>query len=179
MGEQEGVGSTTMAEAEAAKQILITVERMAMLYYHLASRVVSALGDEKGRELVAEAIASYGREVGERHRRRVVAAGYEASCENYAALPDLPGLAWSQEYMPTVSRGRKELKVCPLAKYWIEKGAEELGRLYCYVDQAKYSAFDPDCECRHLKNVLDGDEACEIVPKKRSEWSRIDGGARR
>ena len=62
------------------------------------------------------------------------------------------------------------MPVCPLAKHWIEKGAQRLGRLYCYVDQAKYATFDPECECRHLRNVLDGDDRCEIVARKRSEW---------
>ena len=179
MSDKQNVGSSLMAESEAARQMLIAVERMAMLHYHFARTLVDELGKEKGRELIAQAIASYGREVGECHRQRIVAAGHEASCENYGTLPDLPGLAWSPRYMPVVSRGGKELRMCPMAKYWIEKGAESLGRLYCYVDQAKYAAFDPECECRHLQNVLDGDETCQIVAKKRSEWPRIDEGVER
>lgn len=177
MDEQDGVEPRMIQEAEAARQILTAVERMAMLYYHLANTAVSELGDERGRALIAGAIASYGREVGERHRQRVTAAGHEASCESYSALPDLPGLPWSPEYMPMVSRDGREIRVCPLAKYWIEKGAERLARLYCRVDQAKYAAFDPECECRHLKNVLDGDDACEVVAKKKLEWAAVDGGA--
>jgi hypothetical protein len=59
----------------------------------------------------------------------------------------------------------------------MERGAESLGRLYCYVDQAKFAAFDPECECRHLKNVLDGDETCEVVARKRWQWDESQGGS--
>ncbi|MGI5835995.1 MAG: L-2-amino-thiazoline-4-carboxylic acid hydrolase [Chloroflexota bacterium] len=157
-------------QEEALQQVLITVERLAMLYYHFANTLEKELGREKGRELVAKAIAAYGQEVGERHREKVIAAGYEPNCDNFKKVPDLPSLAWSLNGMPVMLIDGKEKPVCPLAKYWIEKGAAELGRLYCYVDQAKYTAFDPESECRHLKNVLDGDDCCQVVAKKRSEW---------
>ncbi len=162
---------------EARAQVLTMVERVAMVYYHFATTIIEELGEERGRELISRAIERYGREVGERHRRRVIQAGLEPSCENYKAVPDLARLAWSPESLPRVEVDGRQLRVCPLAKYWIEKGARDIGRLYCWVDQAKYRAFDPECECRHLQNVLDGDDCCKVVAKKRSEWERIDGGA--
>jgi predicted ArsR family transcriptional regulator len=170
--------SETIPKAEALAQILTSVERLAMLYYHFAGTLVEELGEEKGKALIRKAIHAYGTEVGERQRRRVTEAGYAASCENYKALPDLPAMAWSQDGMPRMMLHGKETPVCPLAKYWIEKGASDLGRLYCHVDQAKYSTFDPECECRHLENVLDGDERCLIVVKKKNEWDASTGGAR-
>lgn len=166
-----------MPVAEALQQVLIMSERLAMLHYHFANTLVQELGEERGRELVARAIAAYGREVGERQRQRVTAAGYPPDCDNYKVLPDLPMMAWSPDGMPTVRRNGRELRVCPLAKYWMERGAESLGRLYCYVDQAKFAAFDPECECRHLKNVLDGDETCEVVARKRWQWDESQGGS--
>jgi len=174
MEHQTANGSKTIPVSEALTQILTTVERVAMLYYHFADTLVRELGEEKGKELIRKAIAAYGTEVGERQRRRVSEAGYAVSCENYKVVPDLPTMAWSQEGMPTLVRRGKEMPVCPLAKYWIEKGASDLGRLYCYVDQAKYSTFDPACECRHLENVLEGDDRCLIVVKKKSEWADME-----
>jgi hypothetical protein len=76
--------------------------------------------------------------------------------------------------MPTLTIQGGERPVCPMAKYWIEREAADLGRLYCHVDQAKFAAFDPECECRHPQNVLDGDARCEIVAKKRAEWAETD-----
>lgn len=178
MEHQAARESETIPKTEALAQILTSVERLAMLYYHFASTLVGELGEEQGKELIRKAIAAYGTEVGERQRRRVTAAGYAASCENYKALPDLPAMAWSQDGMPRMMLHGKETPVCPLAKYWIEKEASGLGRLYCHVDQAKYSTFDPECECRHLENVLDGDERCLIVVKKKGDWDELSGGAR-
>jgi hypothetical protein len=163
-------------QAEATAQVQIAVERLAMLHYHCAATLVQELGEEKARDLIAKAIASYGREIGERQRRRVVEAGYEPTCENYEAVPDLPWLAWLPENLPMAKVGDREVPVCPMAKYWIDKGAQELGRQYCYVDQAKFAAYNSDCECRHLKNVLDGDKCCEIVARTRAEW-RSDASA--
>jgi hypothetical protein len=171
--------AATMPAAEALQQILITVERIAMLHYHFANTLVSELGEERGMELTRKAIAAYGEEIGERQRRRVIEAGLPASCEHYKAVPDLPALAWSPEGMPTLVRDGKEIAVCPLAKYWIERGAADLGRLYCFVDQAKFTVFDPDCECRHLENVLDGDDRCTIVTKKKREWEQADAASPR
>jgi hypothetical protein len=169
-------GAPTIPVSEALQQILITAERIAMLHYHFANTLVSELGEERGKELTRKAIAAYGTEVGERQRLRVTAMGKAASCENYKAAPDLPALAWSPEGMPRLVRDGKEIAVCPLAKYWLERGAADLGRLYCYVDQAKFEAFDPTCECRHLANVLDGDDRCTIVAKKTQEWAQEDAG---
>ncbi len=176
MEEQAAREDAMMPKAEALDQILVSVERLAMLYYHFASTLVGELGAEKGQALIRQAIAAYGTEVGERQRRRVTAAGYTASCENFKALPDLPTMAWSAEGMPRVLLHGKETPVCPLAKYWIERGAAALGRLYCHVDQAKYATFDPECECRHLENVLDGHERCRVVVKKKREWEEQMGG---
>lgn len=174
MEHRTGGDAAAMPVSEALQQILITAERIAMLHYHFANTLVTELGEERGKELVRKAIAAYGTEVGERQRARVTAMGKAASCENYKAAPDLPALAWSPEGMPRIVRDGKEIAVCPLAKYWLERGAEELGRLYCFVDQAKFAAFDPACECRHLANVLDGDDHCSVVAKKQWEWDQAE-----
>lgn len=174
MSDRQNSQPATVSVAEAVAQIGIAVERLAMLHYHYARRIVEELGEERGRKLISDAIAAYGREIGERHRRKTMEAGVAASVENYKTLPDLPTLAWTEEFKPVRSVAGRPMPICPLAAYWMDVGAESLGRLYCYVDQAKYAAFDPECECRHLKNVLDGDEGCQIVAKKRWEWEELD-----
>lgn len=174
MREQTSGEQATVPAAEALQQISIAVERIAMLHYHFATTLVAELGEEKARELITKAIASYGKEVGEIQRRRVIEAGLEPTCENFKAVVDLPRMAWLPENMPVHVANGKELRICPMAKYWIDKGATDLGRLYCYVDQAKYRAYNLDCECRHLSNVLDGGDDCQVVAKTRAEWEIID-----
>jgi hypothetical protein len=45
-------------------------------------------------------------------------------------------------------------------------GEPALGRLYCYMDQSKYKAYNPELECVHVKNILDGDPYCELAVRK-------------
>ena len=47
--------------------------------------------------------------------------------------------------------------------------AARLGRLYCFVDQAKQEAYNPDYEFLHLKNVLDGDPYCVFALRQRAD----------
>jgi hypothetical protein len=43
------------------------------------------------------------------------------------------------------------------------------------MDQAKYQAYNPELECVHVKNVLDGDPYCELAirTKKKQRAKRI------
>ncbi len=52
----ENIESRTLPESEALEQILVTVERLAMLHYHFAVTLVAELGEDRGRELVSRAI---------------------------------------------------------------------------------------------------------------------------
>ena len=61
-----------------------------------------------------------------------------------------------------------------MAKLWRELGENELGRLYCYVDLAKYMTFNPDFKLMHLKALPDGDEYCELVVRPTTQQERSD-----
>ncbi len=147
----------------ALRDVEIMAERLAMLYYHFARVLVEELGEERARELIARAIEGYGTECGRRVREGVLAMGKPLTPENYSLVPDLPSLGWE---VAGASADEKEIRAvvshCPLAAYWKHVGAEKLARLYCFVDQAKYSAYNSDLKCKHVRNVLDGDAACEI-----------------
>ena len=55
-----------------------------------------------------------------------------------------------------------KIKHCPLAVQWKEMGLNEYDRIYCNVDQAKYSLYNDKLICEHEENVLDGDESCML-----------------
>jgi len=61
-----------------------------------------------------------------------------------------------------------------MGKYWNEMGMGELGRLYCFVDVAKYMAFNPDYKLVHLKALPDGDEHCEFAIGLTTEQEKKD-----
>jgi len=66
---------------------------------------------------------------------------------------------------------RVRVHTCYLADTWKELRVPEIGRLYCFVDQAKYESFNPELECVHTKNVLDGDPFCELAVRLKKNQS--------
>jgi hypothetical protein len=104
----------------------------------------------------------YGEHVGRSVRQEVEAMGLPNDVENYGKVSDLPSVGWEGEVAETEGGPRHRALYCPLAAVWKELGSEELGRLYCFVDQAKYRAFNPRAALIHTCNVLDGDPYCEF-----------------
>jgi len=154
-----------VSKEEARQQVLSIINRMALLHYCFSKTLVEVLGEKKGKEVIRKAIDFYGEEVGKKVKEKTLAKGLETLQQNYQE--DLPAFGWSIEGVVVDSEPRARVHVCQLAKVWNELGAPELGRLYCFVDQAKYKAYNPELECVHVKNVLDGDPYCELAVRTR------------
>jgi len=58
---------------------------------------------------------------------------------------------------------------CPFAKVWKEKGAEEIGLIYCEQDIALMKAYNPNINFKRPKNVLKGDGICLFDVKVESQ----------
>ena len=150
-----------LTQEEATRQVLSIVNRMALLHYSYAKTLIRELGARKGKEVTRKAIDFYGRQVGKQVRERTKAKGLQTLLENYQE--DLPLLGWNMEKVVVDGEPRVRIYDCNLAKAWNKLGAPGLGRLYCYMDQAKYTAYNPKLECVHAKNTLDGDPCCELA----------------
>lgn len=153
----------TVSRCDAVADVRLMARRTALLYYYFAKTLVDELGEEEGKRLIAKAIWAYGEHCGRAVREGVEAQGLPPTHENYSKAPDLPKLGWETGSV-TLDDGEQRpiVTYCPLAAVWQELGAEELGRMYCFVDQAKQHAYNPDDEFSHTKNVLDGDDCCEF-----------------
>jgi len=153
-----------ISKAEAAQQVRQMGRMMATLYYHMSCQVIDAVGIEQGKEIIGKAILALGTERGQEQCEKVVAMGYDHIPENYGKVPDLPALGWD---VSTVENPENDTHVkityCPFAQVWQEKDFAEIGRLYCFIDQAKYTGFHSDCDLTTLKNVLEGADYCEMV----------------
>jgi predicted hydrocarbon binding protein len=140
--------------------------RTALLHYYFSKTVVDRLGEEEGKKLIKEAIWAYGQHCGRAVREGVQEMGLPITDENFYQIRDLPKHGWETDTI-TLENGdeRRIVTYCPLAATFKALGpqGEELGRLYCTVDQAKYQAYDPEKEFVHARNVLDGDACCEFV----------------
>jgi hypothetical protein len=152
----------TMPREQCAQDVRRMARRTALLYHFFVTTLAQHLGEEKAKTLTSEAIRRYGEHVGRRVRQGVEEMGLTNDIENYGAYPDLPSVGWEGTVAETEHGPRSRVLYCPLAAVWKELGAEELGRMYCYVDQAKYRAFNPRAELIHTCNMLDGDPYCEF-----------------
>jgi hypothetical protein len=151
----------TIDKEKARREVLSIVKRAALIHYCYGKTLIGELGEEKGKELIMKAIQAYGEAVGTTVKEETLAKGLDLALENYQE--DLPSLGWEVENVVVDGEPRARVHVCHLANVWKELDAPEIGRMYCYVDQAKFKAYSPKLECVHEKNVLDGDPFCELA----------------
>jgi len=164
--------------AEAAYEVELASRRLALLHLAFAKTLVQEFGPSKGKQLVAKAIKAYGRMIGEQVRKDVLAQGLEPTPENYGVgtSRSLPNIGMHERVEEVEAEGKKRLRAygCVMARVWNEYGENELGRLYCYVDPAKYMAYNPDYKLAHAKVLPGGDAYCEFCIRPTSAKERAD-----
>jgi hypothetical protein len=157
---------------ECSEEIKLMARRTALLHYYFSKAIVEKLGEEEGKALIKEAILAYGRHCGQAVKEGVEAMGLPLTDENYGRVRDLPKYGWEGGAV-TLPDGevRPIVTFCPIAAALKELGpdAVELGRFYCYVDQGKYEAYNPELEFIHAQNVLDGEPYCEFLVQPASK----------
>lgn len=164
---------------EVAKQeIEIVSRRIALLHLSYAKTLIEEFGENKGIELIAKAIKNYGIYIGEKTRKEVMEKGLEPTPENfkYGESLRIPkfGMHDKIETIEVDVKQRRRAYGCVLAKLWKEYGEEKLGRLYCYVDTAKYMAYNPNFKLIHITTVLEGSNYCEFAVRSTVEKERQD-----
>ena len=166
----------TVSLSVAAKQVEVTSQRLALLHLAYARTIINELGEEKGKKLVLKAIKDYGERVGEQARRKVAALGLPTTPENYGKASDLPeyGMHRGKEKVVVDGEERTRAYGCVMGELWMEEGEAELGRLYCYVDAAKYMAYNPDFKLYHTKALPDGDGFCELCVRPTTDQEKRD-----
>lgn len=157
-----------IAKEQAIKDVRILAQRMALLFRCFCEELESELGEEKTEKLVRKVIDKYGTHCGRQVRKHIDALNLPPQGKNYAMGQDLPSVGWETERLAGKSEEvRVRVHYCPLASTWKELGQTKYDRLYCFVDQAKYRAYNAELECTHLLNQLDGHDVCELLIKKK------------
>ena len=154
-------------KSEALEQVNLAIRRAALLYHYFADTLISEFGEDEGRRLILKAIGAYGAHIGNAAGDRARQIGLQSLPDNFQ--DDLPMMAWEAEEVVVDNEKRTRVHHCPLAAVWKELGNPDHARLYCFVDQAKMTAFNPDYTYVHLKNIIDGDPHCELVVRNNSE----------
>lgn len=159
---------------EAKEQVRKVCKRLALLHLSYAKVIIDELGEVEGKNLVLKAIKDYGIRIGENVKETVHAKGSNNDPENYTE--DLPSYGMHDKMEKVNLNNEEYIRAygCVMGKYWKELGENEIGRYYCYVDPAKYMAFNPDFKLIHTKTIPDGDEYCEFKIKHTTEQERDD-----
>ncbi len=167
-------GKETVALEEAKEQVRKVCVRLGLLHLSFAKTLVDELGEEKGKQLILKAIKDYGVRIGEEAKSNAASQGLDNNIANF--IGDLPsyGMHDRSERVEVDGETRRRVYGCVMAEVWNESGEGELGRLYCYVDPAKYMAFNPKFKLIHTKALPDGDEYCELVVRPTIEQERKD-----
>lgn len=159
---------------EAKKQVEKVCKRLALLHLSYAKTIMNELGDKEGKELILKAIKDYGIRIGEEAKEKVTALGMNNDLENYKEDLPLYGMHDGTEKIEVNGEKRIRAFGCVMGKLWKELGEDKIGRLYCYVDPAKYMAYNPNYKLVHTKSIPDGDKYCEFTVKSTTEQERKD-----
>lgn len=164
----------TVALEEAIEQVRKVCVRLGLLHLSFAKTLVNELGEKKGKQLVMKAIKDYGTRIGEEAKKEASAQGFDNNPINFANDLPLYGMHESEEILEVSGEKRVRAYGCIMGKLWNELGEGKLGRLYCYVDPAKYMAFNPNFKLIHTKALPDEDEYCELTVRPTTEQERKD-----
>ena len=145
--------SASMPISECKKQVRLMGNHFGSLFYHFAATIMNSLGKEEGTKLVLKAVRAYGHERGTRIKKKVQEAGLPLTHENFNKFSDLPRLGWD------VDEGR--ILYCAYANPWIIHHREEIGKLYCEVDIAKFQTYNPKIKVIRKQSLLEGDSCCQ------------------
>jgi hypothetical protein len=172
-GKKEKIESVPMDEVRQA--LIGQGRRLALIHLEYAKAIVEELGEERGIKVISRAIKSYGSKIGKKTKEEVLAKGLEAIPENFNKgdtyrVPNIHGALHDTRGVIEVDGAKRVHSTgCIAGKVWKEEGEEKLGRLYCYMDVAKYMAFNPHYKYVHIKAVPDGDGCCEMGIKPTTE----------
>ena len=163
-----------MNRNDAEEQVAKVCKRLALLHLSYAKTIINELGKEAGQKLVLKAIKDYGTRIGSSVKKEVEKKELANTPENYKE--DLPAYGMHEKIEHARVCGEKGLRSfgCVMGKLWHELGEDEIGRLYCYVDPAKYMAYNPDFALVHKKSIPDGDDYCEFIIRKTTKKEKED-----
>jgi hypothetical protein len=165
---------------QASRALASASRRIGLLHMAYARAIIDALGEEQGTRIISEAIKDYAIKIGEKTKEEVEAQGLPATPENFEhgrsyALPDIPGMHAKWEKHED-SEGNERICAygCVMGQVWKEYGEEKIGRLYCYMDTAKYMGYNPDYKLIHHKALPDGDDCCEFEIRRTTPQEQKD-----
>ncbi len=154
---------------EAAREVELVSRRVALLHLSYAKMLTEEFGERHGKELILKAIKDYGKCIGEKRRDEIEERGMEPVPENFGKGDAMRIPRFGMHSRLEDSGRSMKLHGCVMGKLWREYGEEDLGKLYCYVDPAKYMGFNEYYIQVHEKAMPAGHEYCEFMVRPSTE----------
>lgn len=140
-------------------------EMLAMLFAVMADTVIKRCGEEKGTEIVKDAVFRFGYERGVGIRNKVLLSNEEITFENFEKYHDIPdNNGWDCESTHSDTRLWEYTRYCPYSNKWKQMGLESVGKHYCEVDRSIMLGYFGDVEFERLQ-LFDSskDGHCEMI----------------
>lgn len=133
---------------------------MAELYYFMAKEMIDKLGEENGKKAVKAAVTKFGKARAELMKDEAKERGLEINAETYAIVRDMPGISWEKD-----PNNSNDVIYCPMHDMWEQLGGEDIGALYCSIDNILYESFNAEFERPLCKT--NGDSCCRFIVKNK------------
>jgi len=142
----------------------------AKLYIHLAREMVSQFGEE-GKKTVCQGIRNFALERGNEVMEKALSKGQSLTMKNFygnfdSSLVDA-GFQMELDLRDWDADGL--VTHCPFAEIWQEMGEEELGRIYCNVDEDMLEGYNPELKLDRPEIILEGSKQCVF------HWTKKEG----
>lgn len=132
---------------------------LAELYYFMAKELKDRLGEEEGTAAIRHAVTQFGEARAAVMKEEAKERGLEINAETYALVRDMPGISWEKDpERPT------DITYCPMHDMWEQLDAQDLGALYCEIDEVLYQSFGVEFERPLCKTS--GDSCCRFIVKE-------------
>lgn len=136
------------------------VERMAKLmaelYYFMAKEMVDKMGEEQGKAAIRSAIRKFGEARVASMHEEAAERGLDINITTYLEVRDMPGTSWEKN-----PKNPTDIIYCPMQDMWAELGDQELGAIYCEIDDILYNGFNASLDRPLCKTS--GDECCRFI----------------
>lgn len=114
---------------------------MAKMYYFMAKEMIDRLGEEEGKAAVRAAVTKFGKSRIESMYEEAREQGLEINLDTYKLVRDMPGISWEKD-----PDNPDDITYCPMQDMWAGLDAQELGAIYCEIDDVLYDGFNAEME---------------------------------
>lgn len=131
------------------------------LFCTIAEEVITEFG-EKGKEVIGNAVKTYGEERGKRIAELVKSLGKEPNLKNFFIYGDLDSKS-TLKYKPKIVDGNLEIvgRDCIFCKGCKEWDKLDYGQIYCeFIDKSILKGYNPDLKIEVPSTLTKGDKKC-------------------